>query len=97
MSGRKRPREEQLAGSRPGERVTSWFTHLRDLLGAHPTVEEAEMEIPAVLMNLDLDEGPSAAMEFAAVKSTLKQGNSPGRTASPQSLREKNILNILIE
>ncbi|KAJ8401509.1 hypothetical protein AAFF_G00384280 [Aldrovandia affinis] len=39
MSGRKRSREGQLAGCSPEERVTSWFTHFRDLLGTHPTVD----------------------------------------------------------
>lgn len=51
MSGRKRAREGQLAGCSPEERVTSWFTHFRDLLGTHPTVVRAEEEIPAVFTN----------------------------------------------
>ena len=96
MSGRKRPREEQLAGSRPGQRVTSWFTHLRDLLGAHPTVEEAEEEIPAGLMNLDLDDGPFTAMEFAAVKSSLKQGNSAGPDGIPPEVLGNCDLNDIV-
>lgn len=83
MSGRKRPREGQLAGCSPGERVTSWLTHFRDLLGTHPTVEGAEEEIPAVLKNLDIDDGPFTAVEFAAVKSTLKQGKSAGPDGIP--------------
>ena len=44
MSGRKRARGGQLAGCNPEERVTSWFTHFRDLLGTHPTVDRAEEE-----------------------------------------------------
>ncbi|KAJ8413708.1 hypothetical protein AAFF_G00082150 [Aldrovandia affinis] len=47
MSGRKRAKEGQVAGNSPEERVNSWFTHFRNLLGTHPTVEGAEEEIPA--------------------------------------------------
>ena len=78
MSGRRRPREGQLAGSSPGMRVTSWFNHFRDLLGAQPSVEGAEDDIPAILENLNIDDGPFTAKEYAKVKSTLKQGKSAG-------------------
>ncbi|KAJ8398095.1 hypothetical protein AAFF_G00431720 [Aldrovandia affinis] len=84
MSGRKRSREGQLAGCSPEERVTSWFTHFRDLLGTHPTVDGAEEEIPAVLTNLEIDDGPFTATEFATVKSTLKEGKVLDRTVSPR-------------
>ncbi|KAJ8413165.1 hypothetical protein AAFF_G00091610 [Aldrovandia affinis] len=84
MSGRKRSREGQLAGCSPEERVTSWFTHFRDLLGTHPTVDGAEEEIPAVLTSLEIDDGPFTATEFATVKSTLKEGKSAGPDGIPQ-------------
>ncbi|KAJ8362609.1 hypothetical protein AAFF_G00367560 [Aldrovandia affinis] len=84
MSGRKRSREGQLAGCSPEERVTSWFTHFRDLLGTHPTVDGAEEEIPAVLTSLEIDDGPFTATEFATVKSTLKEGKVLDRTVSPR-------------
>ncbi|KAJ8385856.1 hypothetical protein AAFF_G00179220 [Aldrovandia affinis] len=84
MSGRKRSWEGQLAGCSPEEKVTSWFTHLRDLLGTHPTVDGAEEEIPAVLTNLEIDNGPFTATEFATVKSTLKEGKVLDRTVSPR-------------
>ncbi|KAJ8413758.1 hypothetical protein AAFF_G00082650 [Aldrovandia affinis] len=83
MSGRKRSREGQLAGCSPEERVTSWFTHFRDLLGTHPTVDGAEEEIPAVLTSLEIDDGPFTATEFATVKSTLKEGKSAGPDGIP--------------
>ncbi|KAJ8389332.1 hypothetical protein AAFF_G00120400 [Aldrovandia affinis] len=51
--------EGQLAGCSPEERVTSWFTHFRDLLGTHPTVDGAEEEIPAVLTSLEIVMAPS--------------------------------------
>ncbi|KAJ8385602.1 hypothetical protein AAFF_G00184640 [Aldrovandia affinis] len=84
MSGRKRSRGGQLAGCSPEERVTSWFTHFRDLLGTHPTVDGAEEEIPAVLTSLEIDDGPFTATEFATVKSTLKEGKVLDRTVSPR-------------
>ncbi|KAJ8393714.1 hypothetical protein AAFF_G00057670 [Aldrovandia affinis] len=52
MSGCKRSKEGQVAGCSPEERVTSWFTNFRDLLGTHPTVDGAEKVITAVLTNL---------------------------------------------
>ena len=78
MSGRKRPREGQLEGSSPGKRVASWFNHFRDLLGAQPSVEGAEADIPTILENLDIDDGPFTAKEYATVKFALKQGKSAG-------------------
>ncbi|KAJ8408803.1 hypothetical protein AAFF_G00246210 [Aldrovandia affinis] len=76
--------EGQLAGCSPEERVTSWFTHFRDLLGTHPTVDGAEEEIPAVLTSLEIDDGPFTATEFATVKSTLKEEKVLDRTVSPR-------------
>ena len=78
MSGRKRPREGQLEGSSPGKRVASWFNHFRDLLGAQPSVEGAEADIPTILEDLDIDDGPFTAKEYATVKFALKQGKSAG-------------------
>ncbi|KAJ8405056.1 hypothetical protein AAFF_G00329770 [Aldrovandia affinis] len=84
MSGRKRAKEGQVAGNSLEERVNSWFTDFRNLLGTHPTVEGAEEEIPALLTNLNIDDGPFTVMELARVKSTLKQGKSAGPDSIPQ-------------
>ena len=98
MSGRKKTREGQLAGCSPEERVTSWFTHFRDLLGTHPTVDGAEEEIPAVLTNLNIDDGPFTATEFATVKSTLKQGKSAGPDGIPPEVpKHCDLDNIILE
>ena len=96
MSGRKRARGGQLAGCNPEERVTSWFTHFRDLLGTHPTVDRAEEEIPAVLANLGIDDGPFTATEFATVKSTLKQGKSAGPDGIPPEVPKNCDLDNII-
>ncbi|KAJ8412796.1 hypothetical protein AAFF_G00117470 [Aldrovandia affinis] len=96
MSGRKRSREGQLAGCSPEERVTSWFTHFRDLLGTHPTVDGAEEEIPAVLTSLEIDDGPFTATEFATVKSTLKEGKSAGPDGIPPEVPKNCDLDDII-
>ena len=78
--------------------MTTWFTHFRDLLGTHPTVDRAEEDIPAVLTDLDIDDGPFTASEFAAVKSTLKQGKSAGPDGIlPEVPKNCNLDNIILE
>lgn len=87
MSGRKRSKEGQVAGNSPEERVNTWFTHFRGLLGTHLTVNDAEEEIPAVLTDLNIDDGPFTVREFATAKNTLKQGKSAGAWARRHSPR----------
>jgi len=36
ITGRKKPKEGQVAGSSPEERVNTWFTHFQKLLGNPP-------------------------------------------------------------
>ena len=76
MCGRKRPKEGQVAGNSSEERVTTWLTRVRNLLGTHQTMEDAEKEIPAVLRDLNIDDGPFTTGEFAKVKASLRQGKS---------------------
>ncbi|KAJ8389329.1 hypothetical protein AAFF_G00121940 [Aldrovandia affinis] len=98
MSGRKRSKEGQVAGCSPEERVTSWFTHFRDLLGTHPTVDGAEKVITAVLTNLKIDDGPFTLREFASVKSTLKQGKNAGPDGiPPEALKNCDLDDIILE
>ena len=47
LSGRKNAKDGQLAGESPDERVNTWFTHFRKLLGNTPEVEEPDDTIPA--------------------------------------------------
>lgn len=98
MNGSKRVREGLLAGCSPEERVTSWFTHFWDLLGTHPTVDGAEEEVPAVLKDFEIDDGPFTATEFATVKSTLKQGKSAGPDGIPSEVPKNcDLVNIILE
>ncbi|KAJ8399548.1 hypothetical protein AAFF_G00409590 [Aldrovandia affinis] len=98
MSGCKRSNEGQVAGCSPVERVISWFTHFRDLLGTHLTVDGAEKVITAVLTNLEIDDGPFTLREFATVKSTLKQGKSAGPDGiPPEVLKNCDFDDIILE
>ncbi len=72
MTGRKRTKEGQVEGHSPEERVTTWFNHFRRLLGA--TVDGAEEDIPSVLHNLHIDDGPFTASDLARAKSTVRVG-----------------------
>ena len=82
-SGRKRPRAGQLTGTCPRQRVATWYTHFKKLLGEHPAVEGAEETIPTVLSNLRINDGCFTTTEFAAAKATLKQGKSAGPDGIP--------------
>ena len=71
-SGRKKPRVRQLPGSNLRQRVASWHTHFKKLLGDHPGMEGAEEAILTVLANLGISDGRFTPAEFAAAKTTLK-------------------------
>ena len=45
VAGRKRAIEGQVEGSSPKERVTTWFTHFKNLIGNTPEVEKVDEEI----------------------------------------------------
>lgn len=66
------------------ERVTTWLTSgVGTHLGTHQKVQGAEKEIPAVLENLNIDDGPFKAGEFAKVKASLRQGKCAGPDGMP--------------
>ena len=48
LSGRKNAKDSQVAGESPEERVNTWFTYFRKLLGNTPEVQEPDETIPAV-------------------------------------------------
>ena len=98
MCGRKRPKEGQVAGNSPEERVNTWLSHFRNLLGTHQAVEGAEEEIPAVLEDLGIDDGPFTAGEFAKVKASLRQGKSAGPDGiPPEVIKNCNLDGVILE
>ena len=83
ISGRKKSKEGQVTGTSADERVSTWYSHFRHLLGSAPNVENEEEDIPDILTNLNIDDGPFTAAELARVKSSLKQGKSAGPDGIP--------------
>ena len=68
LSERKNAKDGQVAGERPEERVSTWFTHFSKLLGNTPEVEEADETIPAVYEGLDIDDSPFSLVEWTLVE-----------------------------
>ena len=83
LSGRKNAKDGQVAGESPEERINTWFTQFRKLLGNTPEVEEPDETIPAVYEGLDFDDGPFTLDEFKRVKTSLKLGKSAGPDGIP--------------
>ncbi len=73
VSGRKRSKAGQVKGDTPEDRVKSWFTHFRNLLGDPPTVTGEDLEIIDVLTNVDIDDGPFSMEELRKVKYSQMQ------------------------
>ncbi len=98
VSGRKRSKAEQVKGDTPEDRVKSWFTHFRNLLGDPPTVTGEDLEIVDVLTNVDIDDGPFSMEELRKVKCSLKQGKRAGPDdIPPEVLRNCELDEIMLE
>ena len=83
VTGRKRSKEGQVAGTSPEERVSTWFTHFKKLLGEPPVVEDPDEEIPTIYRNLDIKDDIFTIDEFRKVKSSLKLGKAAGPDEIP--------------
>ena len=75
MTGRKRTKEGQVEGHSPEERVTTWSSHFQKLLGTTADTAEEE-DIPLVLQNLNIDDGPFTLSELARAKTMVRVGKS---------------------
>ena len=62
--GRKKAKEGQVSGDSPEERVETWFTHFKKLLGETPSVEDPDEEIPNILEDLDINDEHITLAEF---------------------------------
>ena len=58
ISGRRKSKASQVRCPTPEERVKTWFTHFKNLLGDPPTVADEDEDIQTVLMDIDIDDGP---------------------------------------
>ena len=83
VTGRKRAKEGQVAGSSPEERVTTWFTSFKKLLGEPPKVEDPDEHIPPIFENLDIKDDIFNREEYHKVKSTLKLWKAAGPDSIP--------------
>ena len=96
MTGRKKAKKGQVAGASAEERVDTWFTHFSNLLGNAPDIEDADEDIPDILTNLDINDGPFTAAELAKVKATLQQGKSAGPDGIPPEVFKNCEIDIII-
>ena len=83
VTGRKKSKEGQVAGTSPEERVSTWFTHFKKLLGEPPEVDDPDEDIPAIFNNLNIKDDILTIDEFRKVKSTLKLGKAAGPDEIP--------------
>ena len=80
VTGRKKAKEGQVSGDSPEERVETWFTSFKKLLGEPPKVDNPDEEITPVLdpEELGIDDGLFTLGEFQEVKASLKLGKAAG-------------------
>ena len=83
MTGRKKSKEGQISGANAEERILEWFNHFDNLLGKAPIVEDENENIPLVLENLEINDGPFTNNELQAAKKKLKNRKSPGPDGIP--------------
>ena len=86
ITGRKRAKEGQVEGSSPEERVITWFTHFKKLLGNPPEVEDVDEKIPNIFEDLDINDGLFTTEELKKVKSSLQIGRVAGPDAIPSEV-----------
>jgi exonuclease III len=83
ITGRKKAKEAQVSGSSPEERVKTWFSHFKNLLGSPASAEDTEEELPNIFEDLEIDDGPFTIEEYRKVKSSLKAGKAAGPDGIP--------------
>ena len=59
ITGRRKAKEGQVEGLSPQERVDTWFTHFKNLLGNLPVVEDPDEDIPTIFEDLGIKDTPS--------------------------------------
>ena len=83
VTGRKKTKEGQVSGNSPEERVATWFTHFKNLLGNTPEVDEPDEVIPNIFEDLDINDEPFTLDEYKKVKNSLKTGKAAGPDTIP--------------
>ena len=98
VSGRNRSKAGQVKEETPEDRVKSWFTHFRNLLGDPPSLTGEDLEIADILTNVGNDNVPFSMEELRKVKCSLKQGKRAGPdNIPPEVLRNCELDVIMLE
>lgn len=80
ISGRKKVTSGKISGNCPKERKDKWYNHFKSLLGNPPASGDDNQcpDIPAVLSDLHIEDGPFSAEEYNRAKNAIKLGKSAG-------------------
>jgi hypothetical protein len=78
ITGRKKTKEGQVSGNSPEERVTTWFSHFKKLLGEPPELVDPDSEIPNIFEDQEIKDDIFTLEEFRKVKASLKIGKAAG-------------------
>lgn len=76
----KKAKDGLVAGTSLEESVTTRFTLFCNLLGSTLDVEGADEEIPDILMDWNINDGPFTAKEYAKARESLKHEKDEGQT-----------------
>ena len=87
----------QVAGNSPKERTNTWFSHFKNLLGNAPPVDDSEEDIPDIIANLDIEDGPLTMEEHLHAKRSLKLGKCAGPdNIPPEVLKTCDLDDIML-
>ena len=80
ISGRKKSAIGIISGTCPKERIDKWYNHFKSLLGNPPVSVDVDQDpdIPEVLSDLSIEDGPFSEGEYTRVKNAIKLGKSAG-------------------
>ena len=94
---KKKPLRGQVAGNSPKERTNTWFFHFKNLLGNAPPVDDPEEDIPDIIANLDIEDGPFTMEEYLHAKRSLKLGKCAGPdNIPPEVLKTCDLDDIIL-
>ena len=100
ISGRKKSAIGRISGTCPKERIDKWSNHFKSLLGNPPVSVDVDQDpdIPEVLSDLSIEDGPFSEEEYTRVKNAVKLGKSAGpENGGSQVLRTRRHYSIILQ